>query len=90
MSGSRNETGVGLGVKLDSGLNNINGGDTTVSKRAADTTSKGTLKVVCGVVHLRARRGRKGTLSGRGSREGSALLVLRDIERVGACDGGKL
>lgn len=35
-------------------------------------------------------RGRKGTLSGRGSREGSALLVLRDIERVGACDGGKL
>lgn len=46
VSGSRNETGVGLGVKLDSGLNNINGGDTTVSNRAADTTSKGTLKEV--------------------------------------------
>jgi len=46
VSGSRNETGVDLGVKLDSGLNNINGGDTTVSKRAADTTSKGTLKEV--------------------------------------------
>lgn len=40
------ETGVGLGVKLDSGLNNINGGDSTVSERAADTTSKSTLEEV--------------------------------------------
>jgi len=40
------ETGVGLGVKLDSGLDDIDGGDTTVSERAADTTGKSTLEEV--------------------------------------------
>jgi len=40
------ETGVGLGVKLDSGLDDIDGGDTTVSERAADSTGKGTLEEV--------------------------------------------
>lgn len=40
------ETGVGLGVKLDSGLDDIDGGDTTVSERAADTTGKSALEEV--------------------------------------------
>lgn len=46
---------VNFWLKLDTCLHDINRAEGTVGKGAADTTSKGTLKVVCGVVHLRAR-----------------------------------
>jgi len=48
VSSSGEEASVGLGVKLDSGLDDINGGDTTVSEGAADTTGKGSLEEVLG------------------------------------------
>lgn len=48
VSSSGEEASVGLGVKLDSGLDDINGGDTTVSEGAADTTGEGSLEEVLG------------------------------------------
>jgi len=60
------------GVKLDTGLNNIDGAQGAVGDGAADTTSKGTLEVVREVVHglLRgSHHGLAGLMGGLGLAE---------------------